>query len=83
MSLRYIHQCRYINIGRAIISTDRTYSEPTIYNSEVAEEGVFFPDAGTQKASFLDYNRNESGTGEEGRGLRIKDATVGNKEVAV
>lgn len=75
-------------VGLADI-TRAEYSEAAIYNSErcereqESERGIclFFSNVGTQKVSSSSIIIR---TIREGvRGLRIKDATVSNKEVAV
>lgn len=84
MSLHLYVGARRYNIGR-------TYSEAAIYNSEIREcggRGCFFSPTHRNAEGILslDYNQDDPREGRgRGRGevLRIKDATVSNKEVAV
>lgn len=74
----------HLYVGRADITQAQTYSEAAIYNNESGGRACFFSNAGTQKGILsLDYNQDDQEDRGGMGGLRIKDATVSNKEVAV
>jgi len=76
--------CRYLRVGSAdITQAEHIQKRFTIvrYERERNARGVlFFQRGNAEDILSLDYNQDDP---REGEGLRIKDATVSNKEVAV